>query len=83
MPVNGEPCAGFGDGGFVDVTPIILELQPANQLLTMQLNSPAAVVNGVIVIGGTADKFKDASSMNGAVRAFSARTGEHCGPSTH
>ncbi len=74
---NGEPCEGFGEGGFVDVTPIILELQPANQLLTMQLNSPVAVVNGVIVVGGTADKFRDASSMNGAVRAFSARTGEH------
>ena len=74
---SGEPCEGFGENGFVDVTPIILELQPANQLLTMQLNSPAAVVNGVIVVGGTADKFKDASSMNGAVRAFSARTGEH------
>ena len=74
---NGESCTDFGIDGFVDVTPIILALQPANQLLTMQLNSPVAVVNGVIVIGGTADKFKDASSMNGAVRAFSARTGEH------
>ena len=74
---DGQSCTDFGVNGFVDVTPIILELQPANQLLTMQLNSPVAVVNGVIVIGGTADKFKDASSMNGAVRAFSARTGEH------
>ena len=74
---NGELCEGFGEGGFVDVTPIILELQPANQLLTMQLNSPVAVVNGVVVVGGTADKFRDASSMNGAVRAFGARTGEH------
>ena len=74
---GGETCTDFGEQGFVDVTPIILELQPARQLLTMQLNSPAAVVNGVIIIGGTADKFRDASSMNGAVRAFSARTGEH------
>ena len=74
---TGQPCEGFGEDGFVDVTPIILELQPANQFLTMQLNSPVAVVNGVIVVGGTADKFRDASSMNGAVRAFSARTGEH------
>ena len=74
---DGQSCPDFGVDGFVDVTPIILELQPANQLLTMQLNSPVAVVNGVIVIGGTADKFKDASSMNGAVRAFSARSGEH------
>lgn len=74
---GGEPCTDFGELGFVDVTPIILELQPARQLPTMQLNSPAAVVNGVIIVGGTADKFTDASSMNGAVRAFSARTGEH------
>ena len=74
---TGESCADFGEEGYVDVTPIILQLQPANRLLTMQLNSPVAVVNGVIIVGGTADKFKDVSSMNGAVRAFSARTGQH------
>ena len=74
---NGDSCAGFGENGFVDVTPIIEQLPPTSQLLTMQLNSPVAVVNGVIVIGGTAAKFSDASSTNGAVRAFSARTGEH------
>ncbi|MCY3989575.1 MAG: hypothetical protein OXF94_13495 [Gammaproteobacteria bacterium] len=73
---NGESCADFGENGFVDVTPIIEQLRPTSQLLTMQLNSPVAVVNGVIVIGGTAAKFSDASSTNGAVRAFSARTGE-------
>ena len=74
---SGALCADFGENGFVDVTPVIMQLKPVNQLLTMQLNSPVAVVNGVLVVGGTADKFKDASSMNGAVRAFSARTGEH------
>ena len=74
---SGESCTDFGNNGFVDVTPIIMQLQPTEQLLSMQLNSPAAVVNGVIIVGGTADKFTDASSMNGAVRAFSARTGEH------
>ena len=74
---NGASCEDFGDKGFVDVTPVIMQLQPVNRLLTMQLNSPVAVVNGVIVVGGTADKFKDASSTNGAVRAFSARSGEH------
>lgn len=74
---SGEPCADFGRQGLVDVTPVILELQPTRQLQSMQLNSPVAIVNGVIIVGGTADKFSDASSMNGAVRAFSARTGEH------
>ena len=61
----------------MDVTPIIKELPPMAQLDGMQLMSPVAVVNGVIVIGGTANKFKDVSSMNGAIRAFDARTGEH------
>ena len=74
---SGASCADFGENGFVDVTPVIMQLKPVNQLLTMQLNSPVAVVNGVLIVGGTADKFRDASSMNGAVRAFSARTGEH------
>ena len=74
---NGASCVDFGENGFVDVTPIIQQLRPTSQLLSMQLTSPVAVVNGVIVIGGTAAKFSDASSTNGAVRAFSARTGEH------
>ena len=74
---TGKPCEDFGDGGQVDVTPIIRALPPTNQLRAMQLLSPVAIVNGVIVIGGTANKFKDASSVNGALRAFDARTGKH------
>jgi quinoprotein glucose dehydrogenase len=74
---TGKLCPGFGEGGQFDVTPIILESKPANQLEGMQLMSPVAIVNDVIVIGGTANKFKDVSSMNGALRAFDVRTGEH------
>lgn len=74
---TGELCKDFGDGGQFDVTPIIMELKPASQLEGMQLMSPVAIVNDVIVIGGTANKFKDVSSMNGALRAFDVRTGEH------
>ncbi|MEJ2139104.1 MAG: pyrroloquinoline quinone-dependent dehydrogenase [Gammaproteobacteria bacterium] len=74
---TGKPCEDFGSGGQVDVTPIILELKPANQLEGMQLMSPVAIVNDVIVIGGTANKFKDVGSMNGALRAFDVRTGKH------
>jgi len=73
---DGLACEDFGEAGVVDVTPIIKELKPANQLPGMQLLSPVAIVNGVIVIGGTANKFRDVSSMNGALRAFDARTGE-------
>ena len=74
---DGKPCEEFGDGGEFDVTPLIMELRPAEQLDGMQLMSPVAIVNDVIVIGGTANKFKDVSSMNGALRAFDVRTGEH------
>ncbi|MDP6437857.1 MAG: pyrroloquinoline quinone-dependent dehydrogenase [Gammaproteobacteria bacterium] len=74
---SGKLCTDFGDNGQLEVTPIILELKPANQLDGMQLMSPVAIVNDVIVIGGTANKFKDVSSMNGALRAFDVRTGEH------
>ena len=73
---QGTPCEGFGTKGSVDVTPIIKELKPANQLPGMQLLSPVAIVNGVVIIGGTANKFRDVSSMNGAIRGFDARTGE-------
>ncbi len=74
---TGKLCPGFGDNGQVDVTPIILEVKPANQLDGMQLMSPVAIVNDVIVIGGTANKFKDVSSMNGSLRGFDVRTGKH------
>ena len=74
---TGKLCPDFGDDGQFDVTPIILELKPAAQLDGMQLMSPVAIVNDVIVIGGTANKFKDVSSMNGALRAFDVRSGEH------
>ena len=74
---NGKLCADFGDDGIVDVTPIIVQIGPVDQLDSMQLMSPVAVVNGVVIMGGTANKFKSASSMNGALRAFDARSGEH------
>ena len=74
---TGKLCPDFGDGGQFDVTPIILKIKPAAQLDGMQLMSPVAIVNDVIVIGGTANKFKDVSSMNGALRGFDVRTGKH------
>ncbi len=74
---DGRLCEGFGDGGQFDVTPLIAAIQPANQMDGMQLMSPVAIVNDVVIIGGTANKFKDVSSMNGALRGFDVRTGEH------
>ena len=72
---TGTPCPTFGENGVVDVTPIIKNMEPTNQIRAMQLKSPPAVVNGVLIIGGSGNKFKDASSVNGAVRGFSAVDG--------
>ncbi len=74
---TGKACPDFGEGGEFDVTPLIMQLKPSAQLDGMQLMSPVAIVNDVIVIGGTANKFKDVRSMNGALRAFDVRTGKH------
>ena len=73
---TGTPCPKFGKEGIVDVVPFIKSIEPTNQIRAMQLKSPPAVVNGVVVIGGTGNKFKDASSVNGAVRGFDAKSGE-------
>ena len=73
---TGKYCEDFGDGGNINVKPIIAQLQPQAQLQSMQLQSPVAVVNDTVIIGGSANKFKSVASMNGAIRAFDARSGE-------
>ena len=73
---TGVPCPEFGSQGIVNVLPYIKNIEPTNQIKAMQLKSPPAVVNGVVIIGGTGNKFKDASSVNGAVRGFDAVSGE-------
>ncbi len=74
---DGRPCESFGDGGTIDVTPIMAAEPPADSLQGAQLLSPPAVVNGIVVISHTASKFKSAYSMRGSVRAFDGITGEY------
>ena len=74
---NGKPCSEFGDGGDVDVNPLIARAavsQPDAAGTTF--SAPPVVVNGVIVIGhinNMKNQFPDAPA--GMVRAFDARTG--------
>jgi quinoprotein glucose dehydrogenase len=72
---NGKLCPRFGKGGFVDVKPFVEAMEPAEGVIGTQLLSPAAIVNGVVVVTTTSNKFKSASSVNGAIRGFDARTG--------
>lgn len=73
---NGDLCADFGADGAVDIKPLIEALEPADGVIGAQLLSTAVIVSGVVVVTTTANKFKSASSINGAIRGFDARSGE-------
>jgi len=73
---DGELCPEFGTDGVVDVRPHIEAMEPAEGVIGTQLLSPAAVINGVVVVTTTANKFKSANSVNGAIRGFDARNGK-------
>ena len=73
---NGLACAGFGENGTVDLTPIIESAVPANETDSVQFYSVPAVVGDTVVIGSTVGaKFRRIDAPSGAVRAFDARSG--------
>jgi quinoprotein glucose dehydrogenase len=73
---TGKLCPDFGSGGFVDVKPLIEAMEPAEGVIGTQLLSTSVVVNGVVVVTTTSNKFKSAKSVNGAIRGFDARNGK-------
>jgi quinoprotein glucose dehydrogenase len=72
---DGKPCEGFGSKGIVDFEPLLAAMTPAEGTQGTQLVTPAAVVRDVVVVSSTSNKFKSASSVNGAIRGFDTRTG--------
>ncbi len=72
---DGRLCAGFGNQGVVDFEPLLAALQPADGTQGTQLVTPAAVVRDTVVVSTTSNKFRSASSVNGAIRGFDARSG--------
>jgi quinoprotein glucose dehydrogenase len=73
---DGKRCAGFGVEGQVDVDVLLRSLVPADGTQLTQLVSPPTVVRDVVAVSSFSNKFKSASSVNGAIRGFDARTGE-------
>lgn len=69
---TGRPCEHFGDGGTVDVTVGLGEHHPSQYYLT----SPALVAGDLLVIGGLVMDSQRLGLPSGAVRAYSAQTGE-------
>jgi len=84
---TGKRCESFGSSGSVDVrATIVTEIdekaasldRPARfRLGDVQFSSPPAVVGDTVIVGSSNNtKFKRNDGPSGAVRAYSARTGE-------
>ncbi|MCL4780853.1 MAG: pyrroloquinoline quinone-dependent dehydrogenase [Gammaproteobacteria bacterium] len=73
---DGKLCGGFGVRGQVDVDVLLRSLVPADGTQLTQLVSPPTVVRDVVAVSSFSNKFKSASSVNGAIRGFDARSGE-------
>lgn len=70
---TGKPCAGFGNGGTIDLRAGIRN--GVEEFSEYEETSPPAVVNGLVVVGsGIADNARR-RAPSGVVRAFDARTG--------
>ena len=68
---TGKRCADFGDNGEVFVEPSKELLFPGE----VHFDSPAVVVNGVVVIGSSIADNQRAEGQSGRVSAYDARTG--------
>ena len=75
---DGKPCESFGDGGQVDVNPIIARTPPVPEShWGMVYSAPPVLVNDVLVIGSINNmKNQWPNAANGSTRGFDARTGE-------
>jgi quinoprotein glucose dehydrogenase len=71
---RGTLCAGFGDGGSVDLRRGLRNppFEPAEHEVT----SPPAVVNDVIVVGSAVADNNRTDAASGEVRGYDARTGK-------
>jgi quinoprotein glucose dehydrogenase len=68
---TGAPCAGFGQGGTVDIgAGVVLERRGQ-----MEMTSPPVVVGDTVVVGSSIDDNQRVREVSGAVRAYDVRTG--------
>jgi len=69
---TGKPCPGFGQGGVVDLK---TGMGPVKRGFYFQTSAPTVAGDRIIVGGWVADN-QELGEPSGAVRAFSAETGE-------
>lgn len=69
---TGTPCPGFGDGGTVDLTEGVGDVQPGEYGVT----TPPVVLGDRLVTGSMVLDNRRIDAPSGVVRAYSARTGK-------
>jgi len=69
---TGLPCAGFGQGGVVDLT---AGIAPLYDRLEYNVTSPVTVVGDVVVVGSSIADTLRPDAPSGDVRGFDVRTG--------
>ncbi len=68
---TGKPCAGFGDGGMVDLKTGMGEVKPNYYYVT----SAPVIIRGRVVMGGWVADNQHVDEPPGVIRAYDARTG--------
>lgn len=68
---TGRPCAGFGDGGQVDLTRGIRLRDAGSYVVT----SPPAIYGNLVIVGSGIGDNRAVSLERGVIRAFDARSG--------
>ena len=68
---TGQPCAGFGSGGAVDLSQDIRPTEPGQYGVT----SPPAIAGDLVITGSAIGDNRAVELELGTVRAFDARTG--------
>jgi quinoprotein glucose dehydrogenase len=70
---SGRPCAGFGDGGVVQLKHGLRNAPEYES--EYEETSPPAIVNGLVVVGSAVADNGRIDAASGEVRGFDARTG--------
>lgn len=73
---TGEPCAGFGRQGAVDLLEgIRSQFEPGDEWRDYLVTSPPAILDGRVIVGSSIGDNRAVLEELGTVRAFDARTG--------
>lgn len=68
---DGQPCAGFGEGGTVRIDYGMAELWPGE----IQISSAPVIARGLVIVGSAIGDNQRAAAPHGTVRAYDALSG--------